>query len=73
VGGRGKTRFIDYFGLDEDLERLLRPHVVDFGIFLDDISKVAVVHAAVMTCLPLLGLGLKHATMYRVAARRSSG
>jgi Putative transposase, YhgA-like len=39
-GWRGNTRFIHYFGLDAELERLLRPHVVDFGIFLDDISKV---------------------------------
>jgi hypothetical protein len=40
TGWRGRTRFIDYFGLDDDLARLLRPYVVDFGIVLDDISKV---------------------------------
>jgi len=40
TGWRGRTRFIDYFGLDDDLERLLRPYVVDFGIVLDDVSKV---------------------------------
>lgn len=40
TGWRGRMRFIDYFGLDEDLAPLLRPYVVDFGIFLDDISKV---------------------------------
>jgi hypothetical protein len=40
AGWRGRTRFMDYFGLDEDLARVLRPYVVDFGIVLDDISKV---------------------------------
>ncbi len=40
TGWRGRTNFIDYFGLDDDLARLLRPYVVDFGIVLDDISKV---------------------------------
>jgi hypothetical protein len=40
TGWRGRTRFMDYFGLDEDLARLLRPYVVDFGIVLDDVSKV---------------------------------
>lgn len=38
-GWRGRTRFMDYFGLDEELAKLLRPYVVDFGIVLDDISK----------------------------------
>lgn len=40
TGWRGRTRFIDYFGLDEDLAQLFRPYVVDFGIVLDDVSKV---------------------------------
>ena len=40
TGWRGRTRFIDYFGLDDDLACLLRPYFVDFGIVLDDISKV---------------------------------
>ncbi len=31
---------MDYFGLDDDLARVLRPYIVDFGIVLDDISKV---------------------------------
>ncbi len=39
-GWRGRTRFMDYFGLDDELADLLRPFVVDFGIVLDDISKV---------------------------------
>ncbi len=39
-GWRGHSRFIDYFGLDEALVHLLRPYIVDFGIVLDDISKV---------------------------------
>jgi predicted transposase YdaD len=40
TGWRGRKRFIDYFGLDPELARILRPYVVDFGIVLDDISKV---------------------------------
>lgn len=39
-GWRGRARFFDYFGLDEEQARLLRPYIVDFGVILDDISKI---------------------------------
>lgn len=40
TGWRGRGRFTDYFGLDDELAHILRPYIVDFGIVLDDVSKV---------------------------------
>ncbi len=39
-GWRGRTRFADYFGLDDDLEAIFRPYMVDFGVFVDDLSPL---------------------------------
>jgi len=39
-GWRGRRRFADYFGLDEELARIFGPYLVDFGVVVDDISKV---------------------------------
>jgi hypothetical protein len=40
TGWRGRSRFGDYFGLDEELELLFRPYMVDFGVFVDDLSPL---------------------------------
>lgn len=40
TGWKGRYRFADYFGLDEELSRVFRPYLVDFGVIVDDISKL---------------------------------
>lgn len=39
-GWRGRTRFADYFGLDENLAAILRPYLLDFGVIVDDLSPL---------------------------------
>ncbi len=40
TGWKGRFRFADYFGLDEGLARVFGPYLVNFGVFVDDISKL---------------------------------
>jgi hypothetical protein len=40
TGWKGRLRFADYFGLDADLARVFGPYMVNFGVFVDDISKL---------------------------------
>ena len=64
TGWRGRPRFVEYFGLDEDLARLLKPFVVDFGIVLDDISKVnteALIQRPVQPTVKLMLFALRFA------------
>lgn len=40
-GWRGRLRFMDYFGFDEEQKALLGRYVVDFEVVLDDFSKAS--------------------------------
>jgi hypothetical protein len=40
TGWKGRLRFADYFGLDADLARVFGPYMVNFGVIVDDISKL---------------------------------
>jgi hypothetical protein len=40
TGWKGRFRFADYFGLDDDLARVFAPYLVNFGVIVDDISKL---------------------------------
>ena len=40
-GWSGSVRFRDYFDLDEELSALFAPYLLDFGVLIDDISKVS--------------------------------
>lgn len=40
TGWKGKLRFADYLDLDPDLRPIFQPYLVDFGVFVDDISRV---------------------------------
>lgn len=39
-GWRGHLRFRDYYQLDAELSRIFAPYLLDFGVIVDDISKV---------------------------------
>lgn len=40
TGWKGKLRFADYLDLDVDLRPMFAPYLVDFGVFVDDISRL---------------------------------
>jgi hypothetical protein len=40
TGWKGRPRFAHYFALDEELYQVFGPYLVDFGVIVDDISKL---------------------------------
>ncbi|MBK9263205.1 MAG: Rpn family recombination-promoting nuclease/putative transposase [Polyangiaceae bacterium] len=39
-GWKSSCRFRDYFKLDDDLARMFAPYLVDYGVVVDDVSRV---------------------------------
>lgn len=42
TGWRGKCRFADYFEMGDDTAKMFGPFLVDFGVFVDDLSRLGV-------------------------------